>query len=190
MRKPGILLAGVSTLALTCGPLASPSAADGWRRLYRPLHIPHVPPGQTCPVSRIDTRVPWSRINIFGESGLGRGPVYPGLGGSGGHVNVTADVQYGGPWLGGKVFWYVLPSYRGRVLIRGRELDGGHIMRFNAGKLPRSELRIAISESVSWPGRPPGSRGVPSGIRVVAPGCYGVQIDGTRFSRMVVFQVI
>jgi hypothetical protein len=28
---------------------------------------------------------------------------------------------------------------------------------------------------------------VPSSVRVRAPGCYGVQIDGTTFSRVVVF---
>jgi hypothetical protein len=166
------------------------SAYDVWRNLHRPLHLPQLASGAPCPVSGVDHRVDWKPINIFGGLGIGPGPVYPGLGGSGGHVNVLPDSQFGGRWLGGKVFWYVRPSYRGPVLLRGRELSNRHIMGFNGGKLPQLELRIHTYDTVSWAGQPRGSRGVPSGIRVLMPGCYGVQIDGTRFSRVVVFEVV
>ena len=50
-------------------------------------------------------------------------------------------------------------------------------------------MHIRIGQTVGWDGQPPGSRGVPSNIRARTPGCYGVQIDGTRFSRLVVFSV-
>jgi hypothetical protein len=46
-----------------------------------------------------------------------------------------------------------------------------------------------VGETVSWDGQPPGSRGRPSGVRVRASGCYGVQVDGTEFTRVVVFEV-
>jgi len=164
-------------------------AADGWAQLHRPLHLPRVAPGTACPVSKVDTRVEWSRINIFGGTGIGRGPVYPGLGGSSGLLYATRDEQYGGPWFGTKVFWYVLPSYTGPVLIRGRRLDGPQLMRFSGGKLPAKELRIKVGETVSWQGKPPSSRGVPSSVRVLEPGCYGFQIDGKKFSRIVVVTV-
>lgn len=169
--------------------LAEPAGAtDVWRRLHRPLRLPQLASGAACPVSVVDPRVDWASINIFGGSGIGLGPVYPGLG-AGAHLSVTPDTQYGGPWLGGKVFWYVRPSYRGPVLIRGRQLDGARMMRFNGGSLPHQELRIHRYDTVAWAGKPPGSRGVPSAVRVLAPGCYGVQIDGLRFSRIVSFQV-
>jgi len=129
----------------------------------------------------------WRRANIFGGSGIGPGPVYPGLGSSSGLLWATRDEQYGGPWFGEKVFWYVLPSYRGPALIRGRRLDGAGMVGFNGAKTPERELRIERGQTVTWDGQPPGSRGVPSGVRVLAPGCYGVQIDGTTFSRIVVF---
>jgi hypothetical protein len=103
--------------------------------------------------------------------------------GSGGLLNVMRDTQYGGAWLSGKVFWYVLPSYRGPVLVRGRQLS-----RRLMG--PRTELRIHTYDTVSWSGQQPGSRGIPSGVGILKPGCYGVQIDGTRFRWVVVFEVI
>jgi hypothetical protein len=178
----GALLAALALTQPTGG-------SDVWATLHRPLHLPRVAPGGACPVSSVNRHVAWSRINIFGGSGIGPGPVFPGLG-SGGHITVTQDTQYGGPWLGTKVFWYVLPSYRGPVLLRGRQLDGQHIMGFNGTRTPKPELRIHEYDTVAWSGQPPGSRGVPSGVRVLAPGCYGVQMDGTRFSRVVVLEIV
>jgi hypothetical protein len=181
--------------AFACAPLAALAliqpvgALNPWARLHRPLHLPRLGPGAVCPVSRVDRRVDWTQINIFGGSGIGRGPVYPGLGGSGGHLYALPDDQYGGPWAGGKVFWYVRPSYRGRVLIRGRRLDGPQSLGFNGRRLPARELRIESYDTVSWPGQPRGSRGIASGVRVRASGCYGMQIDGTSFSRIVVLTV-
>jgi hypothetical protein len=166
------------------------AATDVWARLYRPLHLPRLAQGAPCPVSGVNRAVDWKPVNIFGGSGIGPGPVFPGLGSTSGHVNVSPDTQYGGPWLGGKLFWYVLPSYRGPVLLRGRQLDGRHVMGFTGRRTPLRELRIHATDSVGWSGRPPGSRGIPSGVRVLVPGCYGVQMDGTRFSRVVVFEVI
>ncbi len=141
-------------------------------------------------MSRVDTRVHWDRVKIFGGSGIGRGPVYPGLGSSAGRLDATPDRYYGGPWGGGKVFWYVRPSYRGRVLIRGRRLNGPQSLRFNEGRLPSPELRIETYDTVSWSGQPTGSRGVASALRILASGCYGAQIDGTSFSRVVVFRAV
>ena len=177
----------ILSAAVAFAPGAEGRANDQWASLRRPLHLPKVAAGATCPKSRVDHRVPWKRFNIFGGSGVGRGPVYPGLPGA--FVMASRDVQYGGPWFGEKVFWFVLPSYRGPVLIRGRRLDGLQRMGFNGRRLPERELRIAPHQSVAWQGQPPGSRGVPSGVRVLTPGCYGVQIDGTSFSRVIVLVV-
>ena len=135
----------------------------------------------------MDSRIVWNGIDVFGGSGIGQGPVYPGLGAHSGLLMATRDEQYGGPWFGDKVFWYVQPSYRGPVLIRGRRLDGPQIVRFNGKKLPPAELHIESGQTVSWQGAPRGSRGVASSVRIIAPGCYGLQIDGTSFSRVVIF---
>lgn len=164
------------------------TSPDAWTRLRRPLHLPRLRPGAHCPVSSVDRRVDWDRTNIFGGSGIGPGPVYPGLGYSRGVLRATPDRQFGGPWAGTKVFWYVLPSYRGRALIRGRQLDGGQTLGFDGDRRPERELRIEPYDTVSWHAQPRGSRGIPTSVRVRVPGCYGVQIDGTRFSRVVVFR--
>jgi hypothetical protein len=178
-------LTGVLTALLA---LSQPvNAGDPWHKLHRPLHLARVPPGAACPVSAVDQRVDWEGSNIFGGFGIGRGPVYPGLGPSGELVTTTTAYANGVPWFSGKVFWYVKPSYRGRVLIRGRRLDGPLSLRFNGVR--RRELRIKPNQTVSWRGQPPGSRGVPSIVRARSSGCYGVQVDGTTFSRVVVFAV-
>jgi hypothetical protein len=186
MRRTILVMAILLVLAvMSVDPLAAHPSS--WTKLHRPLRLHRLAPGAACPVSQIDPRIDWERINIFGGSGIGRGPVYPGLGGSGGRMYARPDVQYGGIWAGGKVFWYVRASYQGPILIRGRRLDGPQWLRFNGRSLPPRELRIKPHETVAWEGQPVGSRGVPSSVRVRAPGCYGVQIDGTTFSRIVVF---
>ncbi len=161
---------------------------DAWTRLRRPLHLPRLRPGAGCPVSTVDPHVDWEHANIFGGSGVDPGPVYLGLGDSNGVLRATHDRRSGDPWAEAKVFWYVSPGYRGPVLVRGRRLDGGQTLAFDGDGRQHRELRIEPSQTVAWEGQPRGSRGVPTGARVRAPGCYGVQVDGTRFSRVVVFR--
>jgi hypothetical protein len=175
----------VLAVAAVAAPAAG-GARDPWKALHRPLHLPKLATGAACPLSHVDPRVDWKRAHIFGGQGIGRGPVYPGLPSA--FFMAERDTQYGGPWFGSKVFWYVRPSYRGPVLIRGRRLDGPQRMGFNGEKVAGRELRIKPGETVGFDG-PRGSRGVPSGVRVLTAGCYGIQIDGTRFSRIVVVSV-
>lgn len=170
---------------------ASAASSDQvrWTALRRPLHLPSVVSGSRCPVSKVDRRVPWERIRIFGASGIGPGPVYPGLGATSGLLNAVKDTQYGSAWQGQKVFWYIAPSYRGRVLIRGKRLDGPGRLGFNGTGAPRDELRIEPYDTVSWSGQPRYARGMPSSVRALTSGCYGAQFDGTTFSKIVVFTI-
>lgn len=169
--------------------LATASSADlvPWSKLRRPLHLPAVAPGAPCPVSHVDPRVPWARIRIGG--GIGSGPVYPVLGTMSAVLNTAKDTQYGSQWQGQKVLWYVAPSYRGRVLIRGRRLDGPGWLGLDGTRVPRNELRIEPYETVTWSGQPRYSRGIPSSVRALSSGCYGVQVDGATFSNVLVVQV-
>ena len=175
------------TLLLIVGIAHPASAAAGsWRDLHRPLHLPQVAAGEACPVSTVDQRVDWESIGIFGGAGIGPGPAYPGLGRTNPVGHFTAPDRVDG-MFGEKLFWYVRSTYRGPVLLRGRRLDGAGRVAWLERRKAASELRIKPGDGVIWGGRPPGSRGIPTGTLVSGSGCYGVQLDGTRFSRTVVF---
>jgi hypothetical protein len=174
-----------AAVLIALGALTAPAnAGDSWRALHRPMKLPQLMPGATCPVSKVDPRVDWERVGIFGGSGTGSGPVYPGIGGQ--HGSLTFPFAAAGGWRRQKVFWYVAPRYRGPVLIRGARIDAPGQLRFGSGGAVR-EFRIPVHSEISWIGQPMGSRGAPSYLRIHAPGCYAVQIDGTSFSRSVVF---
>ena len=155
-----------------------------WRALHRAFHLPAVAQGERCPASKLKTETAGKRYGIGGA--VGPGPVYPILGRPGLLAFVRPD-EWGRRWAGEKVLWFVRPEYKGPVLIRGRRLDGPEWMRFDDEA--RAEIRIARGETVRWEHQVPGSRGRPSYVRVRAVGCYGVQIDGTTFSRVVVFPI-
>jgi hypothetical protein len=93
----------------------------------------------------------------------------------------------GSAWGGQKVLWLGAPSYHGPVLIRGRKLTGGGL-GFGAGKIPLAEVDVP-------PGRPGGVGLNRDGwrlwggyVRLRSPGCYGVQVDGTTFSEVIIFR--
>src|SRR5437870_650740 len=115
-----------------------PKPAWTWASLHRPMHLPPVAAGAACPVS------PQRPVQLgAGDSWTlpGPGPAYPVL--SPGTVlsftwPPTPDQGdfYGSGWSGNKVMWIVAARYRGPVLVRGRQLDGPHLVRFNRGRPP------------------------------------------------------
>jgi hypothetical protein len=183
VRSLALLATVVGLMAVT----GSSAGTDPWRALQRPLEIPRLARGSACPVSPVARSVAWRRFGI--APGIGRGPAYPVLGGN--TLELRAPESFESRrWGGQKVFWFVLPRYRGPVLIRGRQLDGPYRVRFQSGDVPPAELRIAPGRSVYWSGKPDRSRGMPSYTRLRAPGCYGFQIDGPTFSRVIVFRAL
>jgi hypothetical protein len=92
----------------------------------------------------------------------------------------------GSDWGGQKVLWVVDPSYHGSVLIRGRRLDGTEPVRFDGGREPARQLRL-----LPPPGNTTGGwANYPSYTRLRAAGCYGYQIDGSSFSKVIVFRAV
>jgi hypothetical protein len=175
------LAATSAALVLAGSPVAAPPSHWTWRSLHRPLHIPRIEPGAACPLS-----APTS-VDL-GQEGTrllrGRGPAYPTLKPDGTLDFIYPPLQtqefYGSEWSGQKVLWWVSGRYHGPVLIRGRQLDGPNLLRFDRGDpLPPSEIRIP-------PGK--GVRNRASYTRLRAAGCYAYQIDGTTFSRIIVFE--
>jgi hypothetical protein len=177
--------AGAAALAATAW-----SAGRGRASLQRPLHLPHIAPGGTCPVSGIDRRIPFVRRFGVGP-GIGKGPAYP-IGLSAGVLQLAPATNFDSTaWAGQKVLWFVLPSYRGPVLIRGARIDGPGRVRFDRGDVPPLSIRIGrypTGGSPTSPVPPKGTRFRASYTRVRGPGCYAYQIDGTTFSRIVVFR--
>ncbi|HJQ74760.1 MAG TPA: hypothetical protein VJ814_07735 [Gaiellaceae bacterium] len=174
--------------------LAATASSSGRARssLQRPLHLPHVASGARCPVSHVDGRIPF--VRRFGVAvGIGQGPAYP-IGIPKGRLDLAPARNFDSrKWAGQKVLWLVLPRYRGPVLIRGGRIDRPGRVRFDSGNVPPLSLRIGpttTSGNPTSPVPPPGTRYRPSFTRVRGPGCYAYQIDGTSFSRVVVFRAV
>jgi hypothetical protein len=150
-----------------------------------PLRLPTLAAGQSCPVSS-----PRQLSPAFAP-GLGTGPAYP-VGIPNGVLRfeyppTAKNTVFGGSdWGGQKVLWVVDPSYHGPVLIRGRRLDGDESVRFDRGREPAQQLRLPPA-----PGNTTGGwANYPSYTRLRAAGCYGYQIDGTSFSKVIVFRAV
>lgn len=132
--------------------------------LRRPLHLPHSR-GAGCPVSAGATPV-----SLFG------GP------------RLTAERFVGSRWLAARVTWRAAVGYPGPILIRGRRLGGSEAVGFGEGHRPYDELQLMNSGRGEAPTRG-GGRAWLSLTRVRDPGCYAYQVDGTSFSRVIVFRV-
>ena len=157
-------------------PIHGPSSAG-------PLRSREIAPGARCPVTPVTIAKGWRA--------QGSGPVYPVGAHPALHFNyppLPTQIWHGSKWGGQKVLWIARPSYRGRVLIRGRQLDGGHGIRFGRGLQPTRDdalcaaIRGADGES-DWYNQP-------SFTRLNAPGCYAWQVDGASFSHVIVFRAV
>ena len=158
---------------------------DIWEHLRRPLHVPRLPPGSPCPLSAPEQRVDFAAYGV--GRGFGEGPAYPIFGGPDPPGEAVLRFRYppppasefaGSAWGGQKVLWFILPEAAGPILVRGRQLDGSHEVRFELGTVPPRELYFG----------PRVRRDRPSYTRLQAPGCYAYQIDGLTFSRLIVFE--
>lgn len=148
--------------------------------------------GGICPVTRVQSGVVPGR-----QYALGNGPVYLVV------TNDSPTIQYStAPFIGdtrselggARSIWEINPNYQGTVLIRGRQLGGSNPLRFNGGldqvnSNPQgteplvNELRLNTqqAQNSSW-------ASFVTLIRLQAPGCYGLQVDGQNFSEVIVFQ--
>jgi len=159
------------------------AAEDPWSALRRALKIPHISPDEGCPRTWGGRDAP--RVGVT----LGRGPAYPVVGMPApppdprGVMSLHGDLNRGGRYYH-KTLWAVRPSYRQRVLVRGRRLDGKSSIRFKVGhNRPRRELKIPLGPGERW-------RYAVSASLFPGNGCFGFQVDGTNFSRVVVFRVV
>jgi hypothetical protein len=140
----------------------------------RPLAIPAVEEGSGCP-GTTSTRRPDRDLGPI----LGTGPAGPvGLipGAVLRFVGPDEHPEWGGSaWGGQKVLWAVDPGLATPVLVRGRQLDGPHQVRFNDPASP--ELILDPQET---DGQGPGWRDYPAHTRLQAPGATRIKSTTPR----------
>ncbi len=180
------LASPVAALAIGM-PLTQNNAPFDWRRLHRPLHLPHVATGSPCPVSPGRLAPGYGRTT--GQTFNGRGPAY--LVGNGNVPAGVIDISQSQPdargWLGQKTPWAVRSSYRGPILIRGLRIDQAGDLRFAIG-YGQHLLELHWPRGVDV-GKGGAFRSFASSTLFRSSGCYAFQADGTSLSTVVVMRV-
>jgi hypothetical protein len=160
--------------APTPSPSPSPPVVDWSTLTSKPLKLEQLASGAPCPVSPKVDLAPKGQSGKWPIYGFGDGPAYIS-----GQFTWFSD--------GGQGFVILVdPKYTGPLLVRSKRLDG-------AGSLTLSGERLTTltDGAVGLPqtGSPPywGTWG--GSVTTNAPGCYGIQLDGTNFSSVVVISV-
>lgn len=150
------------------------------------MQIPDVSASGRCPVTNTWTRIrtaDW--VDTYGaRKVLGAGPMYPL--GPWPYPRARLFLTWPGTghhgWGSAKVLW-AWQAPLGDVLVRGRRLDGKQLVWFtsaNDEQTPTKALRIVARGHAG---------GLPTHTLVRRPGCYGWQVDGDGFTRVIVFKV-
>jgi hypothetical protein len=150
------------------------------------LQVPTLPPGAACPVS--PQQVAHNLSAEFGSGqAVGTVPIYVLMGEmQGGALRYSqsySQSHYKDGWAYSKVLWMAKPEVSGRVLIRGRQIDGPNAIGFGMGDDPEFALQWAVGSQSGW-------ASLPSETRIRAPGCYAYQVDSQKGSEVIVFQVV
>ena len=180
MGRSLLLLAVVFAVGSIAASAATPS---DWRRLERPLHLPHVASGGACPLVRS------ALATASGQPLNGRGPAFLMSVGAApsGVISIDQSVTDSLGWRGQKTPWFIARTYVGPLLIRGARIDGTGPIRFAKGFGQHlRELRFAAGENNGIEGR---WRFLASASLFRVKGCYAFQVDGTTFSRVVTMRV-
>jgi hypothetical protein len=161
--------------ATTPTPSPSPPHIDSAPLIAKPLNLKPLSSGARCPVSpQVDLVVTTNGPKKGGPNyGFGQGPVY----------------------VSGQIMWYVGtqailfltdPRYTGPVLVRSMRLDGaGSLSLSGQGATTLANGAIGLAETSS----PPHWGMWFGALTPSAPGCYGIQFDGTSFSSSAVIAV-
>ena len=187
-------------LAQECDWYGECDGASRWEAIVlaleqRPLRLPVLAPSDACP----ETPDRW--VEGFRYELVGDGPVY----GLALYMDIVrADESYfpaHDGWYWSKVVWARDLQYPGPFVIRGRQLNGPEIIRFEqlVPGGPSGPTPEHVFSSLHYPPYTtrdhrgiqdsPGWEDIGSFVVVRTPGCYGVQIDGVGFSTVIVFAV-
>jgi hypothetical protein len=159
---------------------AAQPAAGLAAALQRPLSLPSLATGASCPTTAPRQIVSWS------GPAIGPGPVYSVGYDASGDIRWAGSLEDGG-WYYIKIGWLVAPE-TGPILIRGRQLDGGNQVGFGSDPGPSPELVLEASDAVGVSGSAPGWLNYVAYTRVRAPGCYAYQVDTGAGSETITFK--
>ena len=161
-------------------PSASPSPSSphvDWAPfLARPLALPAVARGASCPVSdrqNIETQINGPKTGNGPNYGYGRWPVYLS-----GQTEWYSDGSQG-------VIVLTSPEYTGPVLVRAKRLDGAGAVTFTGIGQDLGAGATGIAQG----GAPPYWGAAWGTLTFSAPGCYGIQFDGQSFTSVAVIEV-
>lgn len=151
------------------------------------LRLPIVLPGiDPCPVSTQQVAHGLSAEFGYGPA-VGTEPIYALMGemqeGVLRYSQSYSQAQYKDGWAYSKVLWMANPEVSGKVLIRGRQIDGANAIGFGMDADPVFGLTWEIASGSGW-------ASLPSETRIRAPGCYAYQVDSQKGSEVIVFQVV
>lgn len=178
--------------SMLCGTACAPGHVA--QAIRRPLHLPTVSAGGSCPVSA--TRHFRDGAGFSGAfDAIGRGPVFL-FGFRAGNTQTLRMTPGDRGWLATKVIWVFGHSYGGPLLLRGGRIDGTGRLGFDhylgaaqwprSGRAPFPALLYVRSGLEHTTGSTLESE--PSVVYVRRPGCYAVQADGVGFSEVLVFR--
>ena len=147
------------------------------RQVWRPLRRPSLPPDGSCPTTPA-TGPPSTRAHPVAAVAVGRGPVFPVLFRAGRDGRLDQSTV---------AYWDAPGPLGGVVIVRGHRLGA-----------PRDQIRFLNDEREPSPvhvldpaASHPAGEGRwwrPTRLRAGA-GCYGLQIDGLRFSQVLVVEL-
>jgi hypothetical protein len=147
----------------------------------RSLRVSALAAGEACVVA------PGKQVAPELSPALGDGPIYL-VYGTEGTTSYSQSREDGG-WYYLKTIWTAPPDFHGVFLLRGHQVDGPNEVRFSEDATATPDPQAVFSsddagsEASGW---------LPwlHYVRVRAPGCYGIQVDGLNFSYIIRFKVV
>jgi hypothetical protein len=159
----------------------------------RPLNLPVLHPGDRCPVSKGSSNTVPRDGDIFCAACVwfGTGSVYFALAWQDHGITDATFRLDPVPFEHGayraKTPWVSKPGFLGPILIRGQQLDGAgeNKLRFSFGR-PEPKENLQLDAEIRKEARAGWSFWATS-MWIQNPGCYGVQIDTTHNTELVIF---
>ena len=149
----------------------------------RSLRVSALAAGATC------VAAPGRQVSPDLGPALGDGPIYM-VGYSKEGTNTVYQGREDEGWYYLKTLWTAPPDFHDVFLLRGRQVDGPNEVRFREDTTATPDLQAVLSSEPVLGSTPSGWLPWIDHVRVRAPGCYGIHVDGPNFSYIIRFKVV